>query len=177
MSDQSLTEIQIVPIVEEYIESYHRCLDSVARERRYLAFVQAPPLTSTRRFVLSNIEHDVPQFVALSGEEVVGWCDISSLRHEGFGHCGSLGMGVQRDFRGRGIGTRLIERTIDKAKEMGLERIELDVFASNRPAIKLYEKLGFVVEGVKVKARKLDGVYDDLVDMVLFVGDLAEQIG
>jgi ribosomal protein S18 acetylase RimI-like enzyme len=77
-------------------------------------------------------------------------------------------MGVHKDFRRRGIGTRLIDEAISRAKEKGLERIELGVFASNAPAIKLYEKMGFVVEGVKKKARKLDGVYDDLVNMALF---------
>jgi ribosomal protein S18 acetylase RimI-like enzyme len=169
MGDEAPRDVQIVPIAEEYIESYHRCLDSVARERRYLAFVQAPPLESTRRFVLSNIANGVPQFLALRGKEVVGWCDISPMRFEGFTHCGRLGMGVRKDFRRLGIGTRLIERTISEAKEKGLERIELEVLASNTLAIKLYEKMGFVVEGVKKKTRKLGGAYDDLVEMALFI--------
>ena len=45
----------------------------------------------------------------------------------------------------------------------GLERIELEVFASNTVAKKLCEKFGFHEEGRKRKARKLDGVYDDIV--------------
>ena len=169
MSDKASREIQIVPIIEEHIESFRDCLDSVARERRYLAFVEAPPLGSTREFVLSNIARDIPQFVALNGEGVIGWCDISPIKFEGFTHCGRLGMGVHKGFRRLGIGTRLIEQTISKAKEKGLERIELEVFASNSPAIRLYEKAGFVVEGVKKKGRKLDGEYDDLVEMALFI--------
>jgi len=36
-------------------------------------------------------------------------------------------------------------------------------------AIKLYEKLGFVVEDVKKRGRKLNGVYDDVIEMVLFI--------
>lgn len=158
-----------MPIAEEYIEGFHHCLDSVARERRYLAFVQAPPFESAREFVLSNIAKNVSQLVALSGNDVIGWCDISPMRLEGFTHCGTLGMGVRQDFRGLGIGTRLLEQTISEAREMGLERIELEVFASNAAAIKLYEKAGFVVEGVKKKGRKLDGEYDDLVEMALFI--------
>jgi ribosomal protein S18 acetylase RimI-like enzyme len=169
MKHTTSSEVQIMPIAEEHIEGYHECLDSVARERRYLAFVQAPSLESARKFVLSNIANDVPQFVALSGDEVIGWCDILPQRLEGFTHCGGLGMGVREDSRRRGIGTRLVDRTIRKAKEKGLERIELEVFASNTPAIKLYEKVGFVVEGVKKKARRLDGAYDDLVGMALFI--------
>jgi RimJ/RimL family protein N-acetyltransferase len=169
MNSTAVRNIKTVPIAKEHIEGFHHCLDSVARERRYLAFVQAPPLESAREFVLWNIANNVPQFVALSGNDVVGWCDISPMRHEGLTHCGTLGMGVRADFRRLGIGTRLLEQTIGEAREMGLERIELEVFASNTPAIKLYEKAGFVVEGVKKKGRKLDGEYDDLVGMALFI--------
>ena len=51
---------------------------------------------------------------------------------------------------------------------MGLERIELAVFASNARAIALYERLGFVREGYKRRVRKVDGEYDDDVIMALF---------
>ena len=169
MNNVTVEGIRIVPIAEEYIEGFHRCLDSVARERRHLAFVQAPPFESAREFVLSNIANKVPQLVALRGNDVVGWCDISPMTHQGFTHCGRLGMGVRKDFRGLGIGTSLLEHTIGEAKEIGLERIELEVFASNIPSIRLYDKAGFVVEGVKKRGRKLDGEYDDLVQMALYI--------
>jgi len=164
-----LYEIKIEPISEERIESFHQCLDSVARERLHLAFVEAPPLDTTRDFVLSNITRDVPQLVAVSGDEVVGWCDILPMSMEGFTHSGRLGMGVHKGFRKRGIGQRLVDQTIAEAKQQGIERIELEVFASNLPAISLYKKVGFEVEGVKKNARKLAGAYDDLVEMALFI--------
>jgi RimJ/RimL family protein N-acetyltransferase len=41
------------------------------------------------------------------------------------------------------------------------------VFGSNVSAIALYERLGFVRDGVKRNARKLDGDYDDVVMMSL----------
>ena len=169
MTHPTVQDIKIVPIAQEYIEGFHRCLDSVAREQRYLAFIQAPPFESARGFVLSNIDNNVPQFVALFGNDLVGWCDIIPLRLKGFTHCGTLGMGVRKDFRRLGIGTRLLERTIAEARVVGLERVELEVFASNTAAIKLYQKAGFSVEGVKVKGRKFAGEYDDLVQMVLFI--------
>ena len=159
----------VVPISEEHIESFHKCLDSVARERRFLAFTEAPSLDSARQFVLSNIENDVPQFVALHGEEVIGWCDVSPMTEEGFAHCGRLGMGVHQDFRGQGIGTQLLAQAMEKSREKGLERIELEVYGSNESAIRFYERAGFVVEGVKKKGRKLDGAYDDLVQMAVFI--------
>lgn len=166
--------VRILAIAEEHIESFHKCLDSVARERLYLAFVQAPSLSSTREFVLSNIADDVPQCVAVRDGEVIGWCDICPKRLEGFTHCGTLGMGVHKDHRRLGIGRRLVAQTINRAREKGLERVELEVLASNTPAIKLYEKVGFVAEGVMKKARKIDGAYDDMVEMALFlIADVA----
>jgi RimJ/RimL family protein N-acetyltransferase len=60
-----------------------------------------------------------------------------------------------------------MEAAITAGWEAGLERIELEVFASNTRAFALYEKLGFVTEGVKRRARKLDGQYDDNVLMAL----------
>ena len=45
--------------------------------------------------------------------------------------------------------------------------VELGVFAGNTRAIQLYEQLGFAHEGVRRRARKLDGMYEDNVMMAL----------
>ncbi len=169
MSQRDAGDVQVVPISEEYIESFHKCLDSVARERRYLGFIKAPSLELTREFVLSNISKKIPQYVAVEVGRVVGWCDIAPNKGEGFTHCGTLGMGVLHDYRGQGYGTRLMEDAILAAKESGIERVELEVYDSNVQAIRLYEKRGFVHEGLKKKARKLDGKYDDILLMALFI--------
>jgi ribosomal protein S18 acetylase RimI-like enzyme len=166
MSNPS-SNVQIRSIAEEYIAGFHQCLDSVARERLYLGLVEAPGLDIVRESVRSNIAQDLPQFVAVEGNTVVGWCDISPKMLQGFTHCGRLGMGVYKTWRGTGIGKRLLMATLDKAREKKLERVELEVWASNLPAIELYKKTGFAIEGVKKKGRKLDGVYDDVVCMAL----------
>ena len=164
------TNIRVVPTETQYIDSFHAAVDAVARERRYLAFVEGPPIEGTRAFVRALLAGAGVQFLAIDGETVVGWCDIGRGQHEGFRHVGRLGMGLLPDYRGRGLGRRLGEVAIAAAISAGMERIELDVFASNETAIALYRRLGFVVEGVKVKSRKLDDVYDDNVFMALIVG-------
>jgi ribosomal protein S18 acetylase RimI-like enzyme len=78
-------------------------------------------------------------------------------------------MGVMHGYRGQGYGTRLMNEAILAAKGSGIERVELMVYESNIPAIRLYEKRGFVHEGVKKRARKLDGKYDDVLLMALFL--------
>ncbi len=161
--------VQILPIAEEHIESLHRALDSVARERLYLALQGAPPLETLRAVILTNLARGIPEFVAIDRDQVVGWCQISLFNREVFEHRGTLGMGVVKAYRRMGIGQRLMTHALQKAIDMGLERVELEVFSSNGPAVALYKKMGFVTEGVKVKARKLDCKYDDVVQMALFL--------
>lgn len=163
----TVREINIQPITVEDFESFHACLDSVARERKFLGYVQAPSLKKTRDWLQAEMEEGAIRLVALDDTRVVGWCDIAVSRNEGFTHAGRLGMGILREYRGQRLGSRLLEAALSSAKEGGLERVGLDVFASNTPAIKLYEKFGFQHEGRKRKARKLDGVYDDIILMAL----------
>jgi ribosomal protein S18 acetylase RimI-like enzyme len=76
-------------------------------------------------------------------------------------------MGVLKDCRGRGLGKALLEGALAVARERRLERVELDVYASNLTAIRLYKKFGFQIEGRKRRARKIDGKYDDIIVMAL----------
>jgi hypothetical protein len=69
MTDEEIGAVSLVPSAEMHIEGFHACLDSVARERVYLAALQAPPLAATREFVRSNIARGVLQFVARDGDE------------------------------------------------------------------------------------------------------------
>lgn len=161
-----MDDITIVETAEQHIDGFHRCVGLVARERKYIALVDSPPIESTRAFVRSVIEGHGAHFVAIDADgEVVGWCDIARPPLEGFRHCGRLGMGLLPHVQGRGVGRRLAEVAIDAARARGVERVELEVFASNTRAIRLYERLGFVHEGVRHRARKIDGAYDDNVMM------------
>jgi RimJ/RimL family protein N-acetyltransferase len=163
--------IEIVAIAPDHIDGFRRALDFVARERRYLALLEAPPLESTRAFVTDIIEKGHPQFVAVSDNEVVGWCDARPKPWPIHAHVGVLGMGLLPPFRGQGIGRRLIEKTLDAARAFGMSRVELTVREDNANAIALYKRIGFVAEGVQRNAFKVDGQYQNLIMMaVLFDG-------
>lgn len=103
-------DIAIIPTSPERIESFRRALDVVARERKYLALLEAPPLTQVREFVMDFIQKGGLQFVAAVEDEVVGWCDIQRHGFPSRAHRGTLGMGIVPAYRGRGLGLRLIKR-------------------------------------------------------------------
>lgn len=162
-----MSDVAIVPIAPQHIESYHRAVDIVAREKRYLTILEAFPLEQTREFVLSLIRKSEPQFVAIADSEVVGWCDIRRLPFPSQAHRGILGLGVVPASRGRGLGWRLLAATLAQAARAGFVRIELDVRADNARAIALYEKAGFVREGVIRDAVCVDGAYCDAILMAI----------
>ncbi len=161
--------VTITEVREEHIEGCHAALDVVAREHKYLVWLEAPPLEATREFITGSIANRHPHFVALDGERVVGWCDITPRERPATRHGGVLGMGLLPEWRGRGLGRRLMERTLEAARAFPLTRVELLVRADNEPAIALYHKVGFELEGRRRRVLRIDGLYYDDITMALLL--------
>jgi len=162
-----MSQIQIRHITQKDFEGFHACFDAVARERKFLSFTEAPSPKETHKWLMNGMEAGEIRLVALDNSKIIGWCDIETSQREGFTHSGRLGMGILKEYRGQGLGSRLLAETLSVAKERRLERVELDVYATNAPALSLYKKFNFQVEGQKRKARKLDGTYDDIIVMAI----------
>jgi ribosomal protein S18 acetylase RimI-like enzyme len=155
--------IIVRPIAETDIDGFYKALDVVARERKYLAFTEAPPIDTTVSFIRNNVEKDHAQFVAVSDGVIVGWCDVIPANDRTcHAHVGVLGIGIIPAFRGKGLGRELMTAAIAKARAKGLTRIELTVREQNTNAVALYKKLGFELEGTKKNAVRVDGVYENL---------------
>jgi len=161
---------QIVGSSLGYAASYNRAVDAVARERLYLATVEGFPLEGSQGYIAFMEGQNLPQYFALCEGVVVGWCDITPRSVPEFAHVGVLGMGVLAEYRGRGMGRALLKKALVHAQQVThLERVELVVYRSNAGAIALYETMGFVFEGEKLRARKIDGRYDNEVLMAKFL--------
>lgn len=165
--------IEIVPIRSEHVEGYHAALDAVARERRFLAFLEAPPIETTRAFVGLVLTGRLFQHVALADGEVVGWCDILRGERETMQHAGMLGVGIAAPYRGHGLGARLMTSVMQEARSADVTRVALQVRADNVRAIRLYERLGFRREGVLRRHLRVDGVMYDTVAMAILFDEAA----
>ena len=79
-------------------------------------------------------------------------------------HVATLGMSVKQPWRTKGVGRELMTAALEWAPTADIKRIELYVYARNAPAIALYEKFGFAIEGRrKAFIREGDEFLDDLV--------------
>ncbi len=163
-----MSAIVIRPIELTDIGGFRECVGAVSRERHWLAFQDSFPLEQSATFVASGLAHGEPRFVAVDGTTIVGWCDLRAETIPVYAHEAMLGMGLLEGYRGRGLGERLLRTTLEAAWRAGFERVSLSVYAKNQRAAALYRKAGFVVEGCRVRGKKLDGEYDDVLMMAIF---------
>jgi len=104
-------------------------------------------------------------FVATVDSEVVGWVHLRHVDLAKLSHTAQLTVGVLEEYRGHGIGSHLLERGLEWAKQHGFEKIENALPATNEKAIEFLEDRGFEVEAVREDHYKLDGSYVDEVMM------------
>ena len=130
------------------------------------------PSLEARRKRLTEIPDGTYVLVACMKDEVVGhltlWTNQPSPRRR---HACALGMAVRDDWQGKGVGTALMQAAVDLAEKwLNLTRIELGVYVDNEPAIRLYKKFGFEVEGKKIACAFRDGQYVDTLIMARLRG-------
>jgi RimJ/RimL family protein N-acetyltransferase len=124
-----------------------------------------------RRFIAGYVAADNSLLlVAEAAGEVIGLLTCTGGKRRAVRHEVELALSVRKAWRGRGVGTALIRRAIEWAKASGVvTRIELKVFTRNAPAARLYERLGFVPEGVRRRAVLRDGRYEDVMTMAILL--------
>ena len=102
--------------------------------------------------------------VAVADGRIVGMLHVEVSRFS----FGELGMLVDRVWRGRGVGSALLREAISRAREAGLHKLCLEVFAHNTAAIALYRRCGFAEEGRRAgQYRRASGELWDSIIMGL----------
>lgn len=114
--------------------------------------------------------------VATVNGQAVGSATLTQRQNPRLAHSGSLGIMVAPAYWGQGIGTKLMVSILDLADNwLNLKRVELGVHTANTAAIHLYQKFGFVKEGVKRAAAFGSGAWMD--EMVMARLRDVEQLG
>jgi putative acetyltransferase len=129
--------------------------EAVARsfqdESAYAGTLQLPlPSFERWRKKMAEMPEGHYVFVACVGDEVVGHAGLhpASLASPRRAHAMAIGMAVPSAWQGKGVGSALLRTLCDFADGwLNVIRLELTVYTDNEPAIALYRKFGFEVEG------------------------------
>jgi RimJ/RimL family protein N-acetyltransferase len=104
--------------------------------------------------------------VAVAGDEIVGALTFDGGRRPRLRHVGEFGISLLQAYAGQGLGKALLEYMIAWAERGGVVRkINLKVRVDNVPAIRLYERMGWVHEGCTTRDTLIDGKFGDCLLM------------
>jgi len=130
-----------------------------------------PTLEEEQQFLRSCLSKpNSTVFLCEDDGAIVGMLDFHGYPHSQMQHGGILGMSVAAAYRRRGIGRALLAESIRWAPSHGVTRLELEVFATNVAAVRLYEHAGFQTEGCRRGAVLSAG---KAVDMLLMARAVA----
>ena len=158
-------------------EKVMRCVEAIfSNDRFFMTTIEEirEQLTvekqTERTELFNNHEQKLLLVVEIDGQ-IVSMSDVECGERERARHVGQIGISILPEYRGNGLGTAIMQTMIDWATAHPvIEKLALGVWADNAPAILLYEKMGFIEEGRKVREVKYaDGSYDDCILMHRFV--------
>jgi len=132
-----------------------------------LPFIMSNPVPTLEQEINFIKKHDGNYSLLLLAKHeglLIGMNGYQIERHPQHSHSCSLGITVAKSFRGKGVGTQLIQSGIGWCKSKFVLRLELEVIDGN-PAVPFYEKLGFKVEGRKRKFVRIGESFKDMIIM------------
>jgi RimJ/RimL family protein N-acetyltransferase len=107
--------------------------------------------------------------IASLGGQIIGFLFFAAHSKIKAAHTGEFGINVHPEYQGVGIGQSMVAYLLHWARQnKNIEKVWLQVFATNTAAISLYKKLGFTEEGRHIRAIKQpNGAYVDIVQMYI----------
>jgi phosphinothricin acetyltransferase len=107
-----------------------------------------------------------PVVVAETGGQVVGWASLNRFNpRPAYDHVADISVYVERGWRGRGVGRRLIERLVELGRAHAYHKLVLAAFPFNTAGMALYERSGFRTVGTYREQGMLDGRWVDVIVM------------
>jgi len=107
-----------------------------------------------------------PVIVAETADAVIGWGSLNRFSpREVYDRVADFSVYVERSWRGKGVGRRLLDRLIDLARDIGYHKMVLAALPTNAAGVALYTRAGFTRVGIYREQGQLDGRWVDVLVM------------
>lgn len=107
--------------------------------------------------------------ITTNDKKIVGYISVIFAKFRKLKGNAYLALSVAPSHRNRGIGTGLLQAAEEFAREHSVRRLELEVFAKNEKAVKLFKRLGYEEEGRRRRAVQDQDGFDDIIFMAKFL--------
>lgn len=118
-----------------------------------------------RKLAMSKDSENSIILIALDNEQIIARAELDGYYPARIRHRATFSISVRKDYWNKGIGTELIKRLFEQAKEMKIKIIELEVISDNERGIHLYHKMGFEDIGTYKNYFYVNGMYKDALVM------------
>lgn len=109
-----------------------------------------------------HLQHS--RFVYTENKKVLGWAALSAVSaRPAYKGVAEVSIYIDSGFRAKGIGSQLMVKLIESSEEHGIWTLNSSVFPENMVTLKLHEKFGFRIIGIKEKVARLDGRWRNTV--------------
>ncbi|MGY3716483.1 N-acetyltransferase family protein [Sutcliffiella cohnii] len=165
------SEVVLRPITLQDAEDIVTAVTSIIEAGEYIQKDVPRTVEEERQFIQSMIDNENMYMGVEREGKVIGIAriikgDIKMKRHTGL-----FRTWIIEEGQGLGIGKKIMEYTNAWCRQYKLRKLCLTVFSTNKPAYKLYERYGFVEEGVQKEQAYINGQYVDEILMAQFYSD------
>src|SRR2546425_8052914 len=118
------------------------------------------------REVVERVEKDeAVNIIADIGDKIVASGGVARGKYTDTHRHGSLGLTVSQEYRGHGIGSRIIQTLVAESRRLGLKSIDVEFLAINKSAERAYKRAGFKKAGIIPSKIFRNGEYFDAMIM------------
>jgi RimJ/RimL family protein N-acetyltransferase len=160
--------------LSDYSETY-KIRSDIKGLTQLLAYLGPVSIESEKKWVENIIlekNSDCIYFIieSLKNNEFIGYLSLKKINH--VHRTAEFGIYVLEIFRGRGYAKEAINLVLEYCKSiLNLRKIKLSVLENNIGAVKLYESLGFMNEGILKRDVLIDGTYTNIKLMSIFTDE------
>jgi L-amino acid N-acyltransferase YncA len=150
-------EVDIHSILEIYNQGIHDRIATLETEEKDYSYMEEWFEKHSGRYQV---------IVAEMAGQIVGWASLNQYNNRcAYDGVADISVYISRDYRGKGVGKKLLVELESTAKENGFHKMVLFTFPFNQLGQGLYKKMGFREVGVFQNQGILDGNYVDVMAM------------
>jgi ribosomal protein S18 acetylase RimI-like enzyme len=165
-------EVTIRPAAQSDLDGLVGVMREVTQEEAYLTAESVVELLDDEEVVLRNDKREFRMFfVATVDDRVVGWVHLRSPNFAKLRHTAELTMGVEAEYRGHGIGSRLMEHGLEWAEANGYEKVYQSLPATNQDAVRFLERHRWETEAIRKAHFKIGDEYVAEQQMAVMLRD------
>ena len=118
-----------------------------------------------RKLAMSKDSENSIVLIALENDQIIARAELEGYYPARIRHRAKFSISVKKEYWNQGIGTEMIKRIFEQAKNLKIRIIELEVIADNERGINLYHKMGFADIGIFKDYFFVNGIFKDAVVM------------